>query len=246
MNEITKVSSSITLIPQSILYLIRNTWLWKYILIPLIINIVLLLSIWISLFVFVRNLLEARTPIEELRYNLDLVGYFFIFILVAIVAGFITYMLATTVAAPFNGMMVIKILEKEDVEKREHKNSIRLFIKQIFRSLGFEFMKIIMLFFIFIGAYLVGLIPLAGALVATFITFAGNAFLQTLDFYDPILEEYDYSVTQKFGYLEKELLSNLGLLTLTGFIVIIPFVNIFFIPIGVLTATRSYINTTSN
>lgn len=241
MKQLEEASNSIVSVPGSFIYLIKNSWLWKYILIPMVINFFLFLVIWLGTYRLIQQLLISRTNFENTVYNLDAVGFVFLFFLVAILAAFITYIFASSVAAPFNGMMVVKILEKEQNKINIQRNSIKLFLKQILRSLAFEVIKIILLLVLFIGAYMFGIIPIIGAVLAAGMTFIGNAYLQTLDFYDPVFEEYKYSLKEKFLYLGKNFYINSGFLVVTGIIVLIPFINIMFIPLGVLNATRIFL-----
>jgi len=226
-------------------YVSKNPWVWVYLIVPWILNLIILFVFWF----FVFNALQAS--ILGLGFLAGVTGIvsgiisFVLFVLTGFVGILVFYFLATLISSPFNGLMVEAMLGRAGYIKKNNEGLIKSIVKEISRSLKFEGLKIFLIIIFLLGSLLLGLLPVIGIVVATILTYFGNTYLAVVEYYDPVLSSNGYEVRDRFRYVKKNLSGNLGLFLLTGLMIYIPIVNILYIPYAVITATLEYMNSNS-
>ncbi len=241
MQNNSEIITSFSHLKQTSTYVIKNKWIWVYLIVPWILNFIILFVFWF----FVFNALQAT--ILGLSFLAGSAGILsgiisvILFILTGFIGIIIFYFLASLIASPFNGLMVESMIDRAGYIKDSEKGFIKSIVTELFRSLKFEGIKLILVVFFILGSLLLGLLPIIGVVVAAILTYFGNTYLAVVEYYDPVLSTVGVEVRGRFRYVKKNLRGNFGLFLLSGLMIYIPVVNILYIPFAVITATLTYI-----
>jgi len=230
------VYSTISL-PKAILYLLKNTWTWWLILIPLIINIVLTIFLWSWFKEISYNWLHALFIHSQNLSILENIIKGFIWILSLLISILAMILISLIVSAPFNGILAEKILIKHNIYQESQLINIKAIGSEIIRAINFELGKIFLSLIILIITSILNLIPIIGNILYVVINFLFTGFINTMDFYDPALSLLKYNFKEKKSYVWQRKFKNLVPILITSFLINIPFINVLFIPIGITAAT---------
>lgn len=226
---------------QTFVYIRKNRWTWKYLLIPGVINFILFFVIWLSLFGVIKAFLLGLSVFSLIPAFVSTLAAAFIGIATLLVSLFMFFLLANLIASPFNGLLAEKMLIKEGLLKNTNNSILKAILIEVKRTINFEVVKIILIICIFLLGLVIGVIPVIGFPLAWIINVAGNAYLALVDFFDPALSSMETPVSQRFRYVRDSLKGNYGLYFLTMIVMFIPLVNIIYIPFAVVSSTLSYI-----
>ncbi len=222
-------------------YTAHNKWIWRYILIPWCINIVVLFVFWIAFFRLINNVLFSFEILSDVSGLIATSINVILFLFTILIGVLVFYSLATIIAAPFNSMMVEKMMIKAGIIKRSEASMIKDFIDGVKYSIKYEIIKTIILLLVFSISLLIGVVPVVGVFIAGFVTYFGNIFLSLVDFFDPVLSLSRYEVKERFVYVKDNIHRNIGLAIITGIAIYLPILNIFYIPFAVIGATLSHL-----
>ncbi|NLV23429.1 MAG: sulfate transporter CysZ [Deltaproteobacteria bacterium] len=220
-------------------YLVGHPRLWKFVLVPLLINIVVFSSLIYLGFLFFDAYVLQMVPSGEAWYWLIL--YYTLWALAAAVTGMLVFFTFTVVgnlvASPFNDLLSEKTEEMiVGTPAREH-FSWAGFWADGKRILAMEARK--MAVFVALMLLLLGLnfVPVVGSLL-----FSILAFLLTISFlaveylsFVAARKEFTYKKLRRYFFSRFSLLAGFG----TGVFVLlaVPFLNFVSIPLGVIGAT---------
>lgn len=223
--------------------LIRQKGLRRFVIMPILLNIVLMLGIFI---LFINQIgMMINYVMDFVPAWLDwLSGILFIIAILMILFvfyfSFIT--LSGFIAAPFNGLLaekVEKILTGEDLNET---NTID-FIKDIPRMLGREWQKLLYSLPRYIGLFLFGFMPIVGQSFIPILTFIFSAWMMAIQYCDYPFDNHKISFqTMKFK-LQQQRWQNLTFGSLVTLCTFIPLVNFVVIPVAVCGATAMWVAT---
>lgn len=236
MSRISTTINSFFYTKKSFKYIRVNPWIWKYLIIPFIINLILSISLLFLLFNSIQGMLLGLSFLSVIP------GFFtgFISILVFIITFIITvylfFLLANIIAAPFNGLFTDKMLSDAGIVSENKTNLANLFIREISRAIKFEILKLFLVIVLFFTGLVISLIPAIGFLMAGLLSFVGNTYLSLVDYFDPGLSYIGVNISGRFKYVKNIVKDSWGFFIISGFVMYIPILNILYIPFAVITA----------
>jgi CysZ protein len=161
---------------------------------------------------------------------------FLVLVITFLTTIFLFFLLANIIAAPFNGLLTDKMLTKAGVESENKTDLVSLVLREINRAIKFEVLKLLLVLVLFVLTLIITIVPVVGVLLAGVINFIGNTYLSLVDYFDPGLSYKGYDVSGKFKYVKNIIKESWGFFLLSGLIMYIPFINIIYIPLAVITA----------
>lgn len=245
MSKIRSSINSLFYIRKTFQYVKSNPWSWKYLLIPFLINLIFSVGLWVFLF----NLIQGF--VLGLGFLSVIPGFFagFISFLVLIITFlttiYLSFLLANIIASPFNGLLTDKMLKRAGIESANEQDVLSLILREVFRAIRFELLKLILVLFLFIFGLIISIIPVVGLLLAGLLNFMGNAYLSFVDYFDPGLSYKCVDVTEKFKFVRNIIKDSWWFFLLSGLIMYIPLINIVYIPLAVITANLILIEKTN-
>lgn len=232
---------------------IHHPRLWKYTLIPILVNVVVGLTLYFGLFSF--GWYEINLFLEALRDNwvnflnilpewlrfLDFIWVIFTFLLrfflvtvLLFVIGFIMVQFGILLGAPWYGILSEEV-EKERLGQAE--NIEVSIIKDLWRAILFELKKVVIilvgLILLFLGSFLGPI----GAIVSFIIKFVSTSTIICLDFFDGPLERRRYSFRRKLKIVFRSFPGGFGFAVACAILISIPLVNFVSIPLCVSAGT---------
>ncbi len=220
-------------------YLVGHPRLWKFVLIPFVINVVVFSSLLYFGFLFFDSYVLKLVPTGETWYWLFL--YYTLWAVAAAVTGVLVFFAFTVVgnliASPFNDLLSEKTEELIIGVQSERKFTLAGFWLDAKRILAMESKKMALFVFAMLLLFCLNFLPGIGNLL-----FSLLAFLLTISF---LAVEYLSFVTSRkeitFRQLRRHFFSRFALLAGFGtgvFVLLaIPFLNFVSIPLGVIGAT---------
>lgn len=222
-------------------FVYKNRWSWKYLIIPAIINFFLFFFVWSFLFVFTKTYISGLSFFASIPSFVSTITMGLIFLVTLMVSLLLFFLLANFIASPFNGLLAEKMLIKEGLLKVSTNSLLKTILIEIQRTIKFEIVKIFLTISIFVFGLILGIVPIAGFLLASIFNMTGNAYIALMDFFDPALSNVRMPVSDRFRYVRGHLKENWGLFFLTMFVMYIPMINIIYIPFAVVSSTLSFI-----
>lgn len=223
--------------------LIRQKGLRRFVIMPILLNIILMLGIFILFIHQIGTMIDY--VMEFVPAWLDwLSGILFIIAILMILFvfyfSFIT--LSGFIAAPFNGLLAEKVEKMLTGEDLNETNTMD-FIKDIPRMLGREWQKLLYSLPRYIGLFLFGFMPIIGQSVIPLLTFIFSAWMMAIQYCDYPFDNHKISFpTMKFK-LQQHRWQNLTFGSLVTLCTFIPLVNFVVIPVAVCGATAMWVST---
>ena len=212
-------------------YVFQNKWTWKYIFIAILVNIILFTLLLILFF-------NLSTNFSEFTLNFFKLDKSWLILLdtIAIILGFflsvITFIFTANIAnAPVYGQLAEKFLKLNSPITFEE----RSFFQEIFYSLSFELKKLLILIILLLLTFLVNFIPFIGQIIYFILTILQLILFAGFDFFDAYLSRTNLRFRGKTKYILKNPKKHFPFLAITGFLVTIPFLNIFLWPFFILS-----------
>ena len=230
-----------------------NPGLFSYIIVPIIVNIVIGIFLYIGLFFLGGDVTQRLTEIIINRLDLflaalpswlSILDYIVIFIggliqfilslFLLIITGFILVQFGVLLAAPWYGNL------SEEIEKIKTKKVEIIevgLIRDIWRAILFEIKKIVLIlgcgFFIFLLSF----IPVIGAIISTIGGLIITGTIICLDFFDSPLERRRLKFRKKVTVVIKTFPASAGFALICLLLISIPFINLITIPFCVGSGT---------
>ncbi|MCA9379604.1 EI24 domain-containing protein [Candidatus Dojkabacteria bacterium] len=236
MGKISSSLNTLFYIRKSFQYIKANKWSWKYLLVPFILNLILSIVLWVLLFNLIQNFVLGLSFLSVIPGFLTGVISFLVLVITFLTTIFLFFLLANIIASPFNGLLTDKMLTKAGVESENKTDLVSLVVREIIRAIKFEVLKIFLVIVLFVLSLIISIVPVIGVVLAGVINFIGNTYLSLVDYFDPGLSYKGYNVSGKFKYVKNIIKESWGFFLLSGLIMYIPFINIIYIPLAVITA----------
>lgn len=228
---------------KSARFLVRNTELIPFVVMPALINIVLF---GIAAFFLVGNIGEVvdwlwTKPVTDgfLSYVL-LVVWYVVYVLALLLAVLLSYALVLVtgglVASPFNDFLSERT-ERILTGVEQFPESDESVAGQILRSAVSSGSIALTYAVIMVPILLLNLIPGIGNAAATILGGAVSAFFLALEYTDPVLERYRFRVRDKFGMIRSHLALTGSFGLGTSLLLWIPLLNFLCMPIAVIGGT---------
>lgn len=231
----------------------QNKNLWKYLVIPILINIlvgivtyILLLEPSVNFYDNFANNLIIRVDqlidnfpewLEFITYIIVAIAVFLkglIFVILLMIIGFIILQFGGILGSPFYG----KLSEKIEILKKGKLEIIEInFIKEIFRAILFEFKKILLTICLGIPFFLINFIPTFGNLISLIGGLSITLTIICLDFFDATLERKRLSFREKLKFVWGGFPLTIGFGLICLALISIPLINLIAIPICVSAGT---------
>ncbi|MEM9544254.1 MAG: EI24 domain-containing protein [Cyanobacteria bacterium P01_E01_bin.42] len=231
----------------------RSPSLLRFLIVPVAINIIVGILLYVGLLFPAWNGLDALTSsinagIDRLIADLPawlgfldalIVGlaYFFRLILLIIlflVTGFILLQFGTLLGAPWYGQLSE---EMERFRLGEAKIIEVGFVRDILRAILFELKKLVFWLAIAIPLLLLNLVPWMGSLMITILWIALTATIAGLDFLDGPSERRRFKFRKKLGILWQTFPASASFSLVCWGLISIPFINLVTVPICVASGT---------
>lgn len=219
--------------------LMRAPRLWRYVLIPIAVNLLVGATIYAGL--LFAGLRAIDTAVAGLPAWAAIFGALFQALLIVgllIATGFVLVRFGVVLGAPWYAQLSNQIeLERNGRALLAGEAGAGSFVRDLGRAVVFEFQKLGLVVLIGLGLLLLNILPVAGQLLATAGGIALGATIACLDFLDYPLERRLLSFRQKLGLIRRHLPATAGFGLICLGLVSIPFLNLLAIPICVAAGT---------
>lgn len=231
----------------------NNRRLWQYLIIPILINCIVGITIYLAVLFpslnYVQDLIiNISDGLEQLITDLPswlgfltylsiAIGWLLkiiIFFTLFLIVGFIIVQFGCILGAPWYG----KLSEELERIKTGKVDIIEVnILVDIWRAILFELKKLVLLIIVGIPLLLFNFIPAFGSLISTIGGIFLTAILVCLDFLDAPLERRRLRFRQKLAIIWQGFPATLGFSLICLGLISIPFFNLFIIPICVASGT---------
>ncbi|TAF56753.1 MAG: hypothetical protein EAZ61_02740 [Oscillatoriales cyanobacterium] len=237
--------------------ILRTPTLWGYLVAPIVVNILVSLGLYTGL------LFPGLDRIEALQLRLEsraaaaiatlpqwlhwldaasgFIGGFLDFVLIVlllIVTGFAIAQFGTLLGAPWYGQLAERIeldrLGRDNLPQPEGPLAI---VRDLSRALLFEVKKIVLTISLLVTFFVIGNVPIVGAIVAGTGGLITSTLMTCLDFLDAPLERRRLRFRDKLGTVLLHLPATAGFGLVCLFAVSIPIVNLVSVPVCVTAGT---------
>lgn len=217
-------------------YLLTHPRLWKFVLLPLVIAIVILV------FAVGWTLTALSGPIAALAAYLpgswaDNVLKLLAGVALTILSFAIMVSIASIIAGPFNEMLSETVEEIETSAPGE-KFKLTTFLRDLVVGLWHSMRRVAVYLVVMVALLALGLvIPVVGSLVAAVLGYYVTARFASWDAYDAVWSRKRLRYREKVAYLREHRWRTLGLGGIVSIIVIVPGINVIGLAIGATGAT---------
>ncbi len=226
---------------QGIKFLKENKKLWKYSLIPMLINIIVFVVLGYLSFHYLMGWLAAKLLTT---WYLAILFYLFLALAIsvfAIIIAFIFSAIYNIIAAPFNDLLSEKVEELVKNKKIEEKFSLKLLAGDIFRTVLEEVKKLLLFGGVQILLLFLNLLPIIGNLAYAVLSFVFTCWFLAYEYVDYPMARKRMEFKEKKGLLLKNKGFSFGFGLATFILIIIPVLNLIFMPACVVAGTLAYL-----
>ena len=219
--------------------LTRAPRLWKYVLIPIIVNLLVGATIYAGL--LFAGLRAVDAAVAGLPDWAALFGALFRALLIVgllIATGFVLVRFGVVLGAPWYAKLSNQIeLERNGRALLEGEIGNGSLVRDLGRAVRFELQKLLLIVVVGAGLLLLNVVPVAGQVLSTAGGIALGATIVCLDFLDYPLERRLLSFRQKLGVIRRNLPATAGFGLVCLGLISIPLLNLLAIPICVAAGT---------
>jgi len=219
--------------------LTRAPRLWKYVLIPIALNLLVGATLYAGLLFAGLRAIDAAVagmPAWAVVFGALLRVLLIVGLLIG--TGFVLVRFGVVLGAPWYAQLSNQIeLVRSGRQVLPDEAGAQVFVRDLLRALGFEVQKLVLVVLVGIGLLLLNLIPVAGQILATAGGIMLGATIACLDFLDYPLERRLLSFRQKLGLIRSHLPATAGFGLICLGLVSIPFLNLLAIPLCVAAGT---------
>ncbi|WP_322821405.1 EI24 domain-containing protein [Chloroflexus sp.] len=217
-------------------FIVSQPMLWRYIVIPIVLNIL------IGFVLYATLLWAGVQTIEALLADWpELIARFVRLLLIVILFIGLGYMLVrfgVVIGSPFYSRLSELIEERlHGVARTTSPTSPASIAHDFFRALLFELKKLLFLLALGTPTLLLNVLPGIGAMLATVAGIAIGVTISCLDFFDPPLERRRLSFRTKLGYIRHHLPASAGFGLICLGLVSVPFLNLLAVPVCITAGT---------
>lgn len=215
---------------------------WKFVLIPLLINILVfaggLYLLWIKLEHFLGIIPKSEAWYFGVLYYAVLSMIVISYLLVAF---YLFTIVGNIIAAPFNTLLSERVEEAERQTKLSLPLTLKTVLRDAARAMSTEIKKVLVFLLFFVPIFIINFIPVIGSLLYTVLIFVFTAFALTFTFTDYALERKLLPFRQKWRIVLRHKGLSLGFGGMCFFLGLIPLVNLFLFPVCVTGGTLLYL-----
>jgi CysZ protein len=219
--------------------LTRAPRLWKYVLIPIAVNLVVGATLYAGLLLAGLRAIDAAVvglPAWAAIFGALLRALLIVGLLIA--TGFVLVRFGVMLGAPWYAQLSNQIeLLRNGRQLLPYESGAQVFVRDLLRAVGFELQKLALVALVGVGLLLLNLIPAAGQILATLGGIMLGVTVACLDFLDYPLERRLLSFRQKLGLIRRYLPATAGFGLICLGLVSIPFLNLLAIPLCVAAGT---------
>ncbi|QDZ40889.1 hypothetical protein FRE64_13630 [Euhalothece natronophila Z-M001] len=238
---------------RAIALLLRKPYLWQYLIIPILVNLVIGILLYGSIIYWGWNTIESFTMtlseninqaiadlpnwlnfLEDLILFLGWLLKFFLTVIFLIVVGFILLQFGSILGSPWYGKL------SEEVEKIRLGNAENIevgLLEDIFRAVLFELKKILLAVTGGIILFFINFFPGIGTIASTIGGLTLTATIICLDFFDGPLERRRFSFRGKLKMVYGNLPASGSFSFSCLFLISVPLLNLLTIPFCVMGGT---------
>ncbi|TCP90157.1 CysZ protein [Cricetibacter osteomyelitidis] len=223
-------------------HLITTKGLRRFVIMPILLNIVLLSGIfWLALSGVQDFITWGSDYLPSWLGWLSYIVLILSILMILLMFYFIFTTLAGFIAAPFNGLLAEKVermLTGEDFST----GGMMDFAKDVPRMLGREWKKLLYSLPKFIGLFLLGFVPVVGQTVVPILTFIFTAWMLAIQYCDYPFDNHKVSFLRMRDELVSKRNLNLTFGSLIALCTFLPIVNFVVIPVAVCGATAMWVD----
>lgn len=220
----------------------RNSPLWRYIMIPLIINIIIFGAGFALLWIFRVDLIELIWAYPGDSWLLEILWYtlgVIVFALASLMAYFLFTPLGCLIASPFNDSLAGKSEQIFDPEIPQ--TEIPLSARAIFATIGRELVKVLAIGLVMGISFLLNLLPGIGSVFSiVFIAFFGS-WVFSLEYLDYPMNRHGYKLSEILAIIRQNRGYCMGFGLGAMLLLMIPILNLLCIPVCVVGATKLFV-----
>ncbi len=229
---------------RAIRLLVRQPVLWRYVAIPvglnLLVGVVLYTTLLLAGFHLIGVLVEGWPPwMDWLLRGLLVIALF-------VALGYLLVRFGVVLGAPFYSRLS-ELLEERLRGTAPASPPITLtgIARDLGRAMAFELKKLLLALAIGLPMLLLHLIPGAGSVLALLGGLALGATLACLDFFDPPLERRGLSFRAKLGFIRRHLPASAGFGLVCLGLVSLPLLNLLTVPVCIAAGTIFFCEATA-
>lgn len=232
---------------------IHQPSLWKYTFIPILVNVIVGLVLYLSLFTF--GWYEINLLVEFLRNNwlnfierlpdwlqflnliivvLTWILRLVLIVMLLLIIGWIMVQFGILLGAPWYGIL------SEEVEKQRLGRAVNIDVgvtRDLWRAILFELKKLVIIIAVQILLILISFLGPISSIISTILTFVLASTTICLDFFDGPLERRRYKFRRKLKNVLKSFPGSFGFAITCAFLISVPLLNFVSIPICVSGGT---------
>lgn len=221
---------------RAIRFIASQPMLWRYIVIPIALNIL------VGFVLYATLLWAGVRAIEALLADWPELIAWFVWLLLTIVLlvgiGYLMVRFGVVIGSPFYSRLSELIEEQlRGVARTTSPTSPASIAYDLFRALLFELKKLIFLLAFGIPALLLNVLPGVGTMLGTAAGIVIGVTISCLDFFDPPLERRRLSFRAKLGYIRHHLPASAGFGLICLGLVSVPFLNLLAVPVCITAGT---------
>lgn len=223
----------------------RHPTLWKYIIVPIFLNVLAGVTLYASLLAAGFRAIDGLIAgLSEWMVFLAWVLRLLLIVALLITTGFVLVRFGVVIGSPFYSRLSERLEEQlSGVAFDAPPPTVGNVVRDIARALLFELKKLLLALMIGAPTLLLNLIPVVGSFLATVGGVALGATISCLDFFDPPLERRRLRFRDKLGYIRQGLPATAGFGLVCLGLVSIPLLNLFAVPLCIAAGTLFFCDT---
>jgi CysZ protein len=216
----------------------RSRSLWKYVIIPLLVNIVVGITLYAGLlWAGLRGIDNLLLGLPEWAMVFEILLQVVLVVLLLIVIGFVLLQFGVVLGAPWYGQLAEHLEQLYTGHKWEQPATVMNIVRDIGHALAFEMKKLLLLVGVGVPVLLLHFLPPVGSVAATVGGISLAATITCLDFFDASLGRRRLHFRKKLGIIWRNLPASGGFALVCLGLVSIPFINLLAIPLCVTAGT---------
>jgi CysZ protein len=219
----------------------RSPDLWRFVLIPIGINIIVGMFLYATLFVLGFQAIERLVGNFAFAEVVEVVLQAILFVVLLALIGFLLVRFGVVLGSPWYGELSERLeAQLNGVPYSPKKLNVGEALVDIARALLYELKKLLLTLAVAIPLFAANLIPVAGQLIAASGWFMLGVTITCLDFFDPPLERRRYTFRNKIGHVFRMLPTSGGFGVVCFLLVTTPFINLLAIPLCIAAGTMFF------
>lgn len=226
MADTTSIRNSLFSIFTGLKYINSHPKLYKYILIPIAVNILIFFVFIVLLFWVFNSVFQKIGP--EGNGFFEVVVKILILIISVLISIYTFNTISGIVNGPFYDSLIENIFSSEGLEIQETP-----FLLDIQKSIKSETKKLLLSILLFLISLIVGLIPVLGQILFAFVNFVGFLIFNGLSLYDPMWNRSSFKFKRRIETILKNPTTYWPNILLSGFLTNIPLLNLITLPYAI-------------